>query len=311
MTVSRIALSITLLLLLTFPAPAMISVLKGNSPVQDHNWPANALDLANLPDRVAMWEGPPMGGGQTQFVYRGDTGALQKALDLFAKINAPNLRLNLYESPYTISFLDDQPVDFTFTVWDPLNFHMLYNNPSNTFFSRDPSGRYRGTVDPPTFDVYLPAPGAPGLDWSKIKVPSTLNVNDHRATAHGYTREDESVIAGRLYDMLTSKPIPNARITVTARKTGDTLENIGQATTDDTGRFEIKKLPPGYTVLTISADNFATRVVADTLPPHAFLPMTLELTTTAPLSGTLKDTTGKAIANATIRPGTILGPDGR
>src|SRR5688500_13088747 len=75
-----------LALLVAAPALGLIQVGRGNDPVRDHNWPAGSLDVANLKTRVAWMEGPPFGGGQHTFLYRGDTAALQAALDLFGKI---------------------------------------------------------------------------------------------------------------------------------------------------------------------------------------------------------------------------------
>src|SRR5688572_23474449 len=73
------------------PALGLIMVGKGNDPVKDNNWPAGSLDVANLKTRVAWMEGPPFGGGQHTFLYRGDTAAFQAVLDAFAKIKAPAL----------------------------------------------------------------------------------------------------------------------------------------------------------------------------------------------------------------------------
>src|SRR6185503_13736688 len=89
--------SVLVLLLVATSAQALIMVGKGNDPVNDHNWPAGSLDLANLKTRVGWWEGPPFGGGQWTFLYRGDAAALQAAIDLFGKINTPELTLVVHE----------------------------------------------------------------------------------------------------------------------------------------------------------------------------------------------------------------------
>ena len=87
----------------------LITVGRGNQPVRDNDWPAGSLDVANLKSRVGWWEGPPFGGGQHQFLYRGDVEAFQRALDAFAKIEtvyrlAPGaLRMELMiETPQSI-----------------------------------------------------------------------------------------------------------------------------------------------------------------------------------------------------------------
>lgn len=291
----------------------LITFTKGNSPMPDHNWPAGSLELGNLKERICAWEGPPMGGGQTQFCYRGDAAVLQRALDLFAKINAPDLRVELYEGPHEIPFLDeDKRVDFTFTVWDPRSFHQLYSNPTSTFTARDPGGLFRQGVTPPTLAVYLASPDGPGPDWSVVRVPASITVKDHRATSNGYTREDASIVAGNLYDMLTSKPVKSARIAVTRRPPNTTAwEPVTETTTDDAGKFELKKLPTGYLALTFSAQGYASRQIAQTMSPNLLRRTTVEIAPALPLAGTLKDTDGKPVPNARIRASDVLGLDGR
>src|SRR5262249_2376548 len=101
---------IACLALLAFSTAALglIVVGRGNDPVKDSNWPAGSVDLANLKTRVGWWEGPPFGGGQYQFLYRGDTAAFQEALDLFGNIRAPELRVHIHEGRSENIFLQDR-----------------------------------------------------------------------------------------------------------------------------------------------------------------------------------------------------------
>src|SRR2546430_16842013 len=121
----RIALLATLIAISPL-ASALIMVGRGNAPVHDNHWPAGALEVANLKSRVGWWEGPPFGGGQHCFLYRGDTATFQTALDLFAKIKSPELKLAVHEGPQHNQFLQepkdrksDDRVDWSFTVWNP------------------------------------------------------------------------------------------------------------------------------------------------------------------------------------------------
>src|SRR5690349_11670954 len=117
--------SIVVLAVLATSASALILVGRGNDPVQDHNWPPGSLDVANLKTRVGWWEGPPFGGGQHQFLYRGDEKDLQAAVDLFAKIKSPQLKIVVHGWPNEYQFLKDPKhpnsdslVDWAFTVWN-------------------------------------------------------------------------------------------------------------------------------------------------------------------------------------------------
>ena len=217
--------AILFLLLFTLPGYGLITGDTGNRPTFDHNWPAGTLAVANLPSRVGYWEGPPFGGGEFQFLYRGDVAAVQTALDGFAAIHAPELRLVIHEGRHESFWLrrgddemTDSHVDWTMTVWDPRNWHSLYNDPRSIFESDDPSGAFRKPVDPPIFEVYVAGAEGKGLDWGKVKVPAGLTVVDARASANGYKAEDGSVLRGEVYDLLTSKVIGGVHVSVVTYK---------------------------------------------------------------------------------------------
>jgi hypothetical protein len=78
-------------------ALALIEYSVGNQAVTDPGWPEGALAVANLPSRVGWWEGPPDGGGQKVFLYRGDAKALSDVLTNFAAIRAPGLELTIHD----------------------------------------------------------------------------------------------------------------------------------------------------------------------------------------------------------------------
>src|SRR5882672_6405152 len=105
-------------------ASALIVGGKGNAPMKDNDWPAGAVDVANLKSRVGWWEGPL--GGKQCFQYRGDTQTFQRALDLFAQIKAPELDVIVHEGPNGSDFLKDErdpksdtSVDWALTLWNP------------------------------------------------------------------------------------------------------------------------------------------------------------------------------------------------
>ena len=104
-----ILLFLLALLCLVPAAQGLIEVSVGNDPVRGENgWPAGAIDVANLESRLGYWVGPPFGGGEYHFEYRGATLEFQRALDLLAKVDAPERLLVVHEGPATSTFLDDK-----------------------------------------------------------------------------------------------------------------------------------------------------------------------------------------------------------
>src|SRR6478609_8914904 len=85
------------LLLLCRPIEALIMVGDGNAPVRDAGWPEGSLAVANLKPRVSWWEGPPFGGGEYHFDYRGGNDEFTEALTNFARILAPRLELFIHD----------------------------------------------------------------------------------------------------------------------------------------------------------------------------------------------------------------------
>jgi hypothetical protein len=90
------------------------------------------LALANLQSRLGWWEGPPFGGGEWTFCYRGDTASFSQALAAFAAIRAPALDLVIQDGPETNGILGQQ-TDWAFTVWIPASWNHLFNNPKSVF----------------------------------------------------------------------------------------------------------------------------------------------------------------------------------
>lgn len=309
--------SLIVLLLLATAASALIMVGRGNAPVSDSNWPAGALEVANLKTRVGWWEGPPFGGGQHQFLYRGDAAALQQALDLFAKVRAPELRLVIHEGPHENTFLKDEKdaksdtrVDWSLTVWNPQSWNHLYNAPGSTFAAEDPSGNFRNPVDPPRLDVYVAGADGKGIDFKQIKVPAGITVTDERATAAGYPADAGSVIRGDVYDMTTSKPIAGARIRVTRSAQGEPEQAAAHA--DRQGHFELKGIPAGTYRVSISAENYAPRLLGYVqVGKNALKRYTAYLVPPAKVRGTVLDTDGKPVGGVHVRASSIMAADGR
>jgi hypothetical protein len=313
-------LSVGVACLMPMAASALIMVGRGNDPVHDAGWPQGALDVANLKSRVGWWEGPPFGGGQWQFLYRGDTAAFSEALAKFAAIRAPSLDLVIRDGPEENNFLKDSNktnsetrVDWAFTAWVPANWHRLFNNPKSVFDSDHPN--FRQPVDPPRLDVYLGGGGQ--LDWTKVKVPASVRVRDERASAAGVDPVGGAMVRADVFDMATGKPIRGARAIV-ARMSGGgqnprtDYETVTESVSDDAGRLQVEKIPPGTHRVSVSAPGYAARLLGyERYGDRTYKHLAVELAKAAPLSGVVTDTDGKAINNVKVRASSVMAMDGR
>jgi hypothetical protein len=314
----RIFLALLLMLVFCGRAQALITGSTGHAPTFDRDWPAGSLELANARSRVGFWEGPPFGGGEFHFLCRGDAADFQETLDLFAKIRAPELRLVIREGSEESFWLKtgngpatDAHVDWTFIVWTPRSWYSLYNNPNSSAWADDSSNYYRTPVLPPTLAVNVAGPDGKGIDWAKIKVPAGVTVVDERATAAGYKRADGTVLRGDVYDMLTSKPLADAEITVGKLKAQEEYDVVASTRADASGHFELKHVPAGTFRISISAANHVTRVVgyeefgANTLRQHV-----VKLASPITAAGTVKDTLGHPLAGVKVRAASTMALDG-
>jgi len=299
-----------LVLLVSLPASALIMTGSGNQPVHDAGWPEGALAVANLESRVGWWEGPPFGGGDWHFLYRGDTSAFQEALAAFAAIRAPALELVVHDGPHEDGVLK-KPADWTLNVWVPANWHRLFNNPRSLDAADQP--QFRRPVDPPRLDVYV---GGGGVNWTKVKVPAGLNVRDERAAASAVSPGGGAVLRADIYDMATGKPVAGARVVVAVIY--DTMygrpavpEKVTEATSDAAGRVEITRLPAGNYRLTFGADGYAARMFRrERLGERDCKQLTVELARAAVLDGRVTDTEGRPLKDVRVAPVNILALNG-
>jgi hypothetical protein len=294
-------------------------------PVTDKDWPLGSLELANLPSRIGWLEGPAFGGGQMTFYYQGDASALQTALDQFAALKAPRVELVVHAGPKTEALMRERPsrprggpttyeikpdpatdprIDWTFTVWTPENWYRLHSN-----------DRLAGMLGQESGDRSLPAPridayvGGGGIDFSQVKLAAAIVVTEERASAAGFA--NGPVLAGDVYDMHTSKPVPGAQITV------DRYDNeqrkyltIAEADTDPLGHFTITGFAPGSARVVVSADKYATRLAgfamlsADSLKRY-----TVQLAEAATIRGQVVDSNGAPVPGAGVQTLSIFGAD--
>ncbi len=291
---------------LTFAAscPASVPIIngvKGNRPTVDHDWPAGTLPLANLEIRLGWWEGPSFGGGQYHFLYRGDTKKFADALDKFGKIIAPRKELIIREGEKHSFWLKekDKPkasrVDWRFIVCTPSNWYQLYNDRESTFLA-DQIPHFRQPLAPPKLEVYLTGT----IDWSKIKVPAGVTVIDERLSSVGLTKDAGAVVRGAVFDMQTSKPIPNATIQLKPR---DATMKLTSGATDQRGNFDLRKVPPGTYGIVVRADGYvARRVGYEEIGPLTLLRFeNVQLVKGMEFTGKVADSLGSPVPEANVR----------
>jgi protocatechuate 3,4-dioxygenase beta subunit len=314
-TLRPIAISLLFVLaLLATETRALIMTGKGNAPVRDAGWPQGALEVANLKTRVGWWEGPPFGGGQWQFLYRGDAAALNEALKAFAAIRAPKLEVVINDGPQTNQFLRDEKdpkantrVDWAFTVWVPENWHRLFNDPRSTFAADRP--QFRQPVDPPTLEIYV----TEQIDWSKVKMPDGLSVTDRRAAAQGKALPAQgAMMMGDVFDMASGKPVAGAKFAVERRTQRGTYEEAAAGTSDRDGRVIMENIPAGAYRTVVSAPGYAVRQVGyEEIRDRQLVKKVVHLSTATKLSGTVVDGEGKPVKDVQVRADSTMGIDGR
>jgi hypothetical protein len=293
---------------------ALITGGYGNAPVSDRDWPSGSLAIANHKNRLGWWEGPPFGGGQYTFSFRGDAAAFNEALQALAAINWPTVELHIHRGPHEDFWLVDRGekkegekrrdarIDWSFTVWTPRNFHNLYNDPRSQFTSDRPE--YRGEVPPPRIDVYL---GGGLIEWSKVNVPKRVRVVGDAADV---LKDRAPRLSVRVFDMLTSKPVASARVTVVSSADGQ--KDVATAIADADGKVAFEQLAAGTYNVRVEADGYAARELGwERLGNGEEKEMSAQLSRAATLKGRVVDSQGKPIAGAKVGTFVVLGLDGR
>jgi hypothetical protein len=308
----------------TSSAWALITGGFGNDPVPDSNWPQGAVDLANLKTRLGWWEGPPFGGGEYHFLYRGDAKALNEALELLSKIDAPKVEVEVHSGPNESFWLVDRGqanpnepkkpardprVDWEFVIWSPANYHHLFNHPQ-ALISADQEN-FHQPIPAPKLEVFI---GGGLIEWKDVKVPQNVHVIDQRAAQKPGAKT--ATLTGKVYNVLTSKAVPKATVSVVQHNAQGKREAILTAETDDKGIYKIEEIPAvdrttGYSVW-IEAAGLAPRDVGY----RSYLPGSTQnfITYLSPLEkvqGRVVDDNNQPVAGARVAPFTILGIDGK
>ncbi|QDT52222.1 hypothetical protein Pan44_02310 [Caulifigura coniformis] len=305
-------------LLLESPnAHALITGGEGNQPVRNRpDWPAGAADVANQQSRIAWWEGPPFGGGEWHFEYRGDADALNDALKRLAAIQGQRPRLIIRDGRATSFWLGiradgkEPPVmDWTFVVWEAANYERLFGTNASRFMARSPN--YGKPLPPPELTVYT----GNGLDWSKVNVPEGIDVVDERLTAHGYRPEDGAVIEVSVRDLISGAPLKAAELVIERRPAVNPADlselEVTRAESNAAGQITLKGLPRESLTLKIRRPGYVARTIDYTnTEQNLWKRYDVELAEGHRVSGRVVDDQGKPVANVTVRLTEFLTPKG-
>jgi len=298
-------------------ACALIVSGSGNGPVRDAGWPEGALEVANLQSRLGWFEGPPFGGGEWHFFYKGDAAAFKEALEAFAAIRAPALDLVIQDGPGSEDSILHLPrVDWTFRVWVPARWNRLYNNPTSPMLAIR-EGRFHKPVEPPCMTVFV---GPGGVDWRQVTVPPQVHVRDARASASGVDLSGGSVFQAEFFDMDTGKPIEGAHLIVDrmtwlkAPTAGWKSERLADRVSDEFGRASIERIPAGdfQARLRATAEGYAALLFDQrSLRKPAYAKYAVELAKAARLTGVVTDPEGNPVRGAKVHPLEVMASNGQ
>jgi hypothetical protein len=261
------------------------------------------LAVANLKARVGWMEGPPFGGGQWTFFYRGGSDPLREAIEAFSAITADRLEVVLHDGRGTSHFLPGDGFDWSFEVWVRESWERLFNHPDGFFAADHPN--FGKPVAAPRLEVWLRTDGP---DWSQVKVPAKVVVLDQRATSHGFPPGSGSVIRLQVTDY-QGKPIPGARLRIAS--TGNEATVVTEAVADaqgailatgiQAGTYRVSAVAPGYAARLLEYGQYGT---------NDYRIFAAKLALAATLVGRVVDENHNPLSKVSVQPLGLLGPDG-
>jgi 5-hydroxyisourate hydrolase-like protein (transthyretin family) len=309
-----IAVALSMMLLYAAPGWSLRTVARGNRPVQDRGrrWPAGTVNLANLKSRLGYWA-----RYEHVFLYRcKDTDEFNEALKTFAVINANTLELVVHNGPkYSWALKDkneelakeDNRVDWTFTVWSPERWDMLYNrsrrrvSPANLNFGKP--------VAPPRIDAYIIRAGS--ILWEQVKVPENVVLIDKRPGSVSPEFAGKGLVRATVFDIATKKPIAGAEVVLLKRHEDMEYKQVKGAKTDEKGFCQIAQIPPGYYQIKVHADGYAARYQGNwnnELPEY--LKFTISLARPESVKGVVVDEAGKPVKGVKVSARDVLSAGG-
>jgi len=287
-------------------AQALITGGEGNEPMDGSRWPPGAAEVFNAKSRIAYWEGPPYGGGESHAECRGDTDAFNRVLADFAKIEAAARKLIVHDGIGQSFWLNinNEPdkreqakIEWSFTVWDADSWKRLKSLPERF---RPNQGPDTG-VPAPVIDLYVGG----NVKWAEVSVPEGIDVVDERLEAHGFALADGVVLEGTVVEAETLKPIPaTAHLERIETKEGKyEYTRVTNAPTDRDGRWVLTRVPDGWFRIVVEAPTFVPRIAGfqqlDGTPRWAALPT--KLAQAADVTGVVLDGQGSPLQGVQVR----------
>jgi hypothetical protein len=320
--IMRRSLLVLLLSIAVLPsrgAFALITGGEGNKPLPDPGWPKGAAAIFNVTARIAWWEGPPFGGGQWHAECRGEAKSFNAVLADFAKLDVKSKKIIVHDG-IGHSFwlapnrepekLEAARVDWVFMVWQPANWERLRKLPADL----NPTGAENAEQGPPSvIDVFTGG----NLHWADVKVPQGIQVVDERLESHGFTLADGVVLEGNVTDLASKKPIAGmVRLQRIEPQTkgGYNYHLVAKASADQSGRWVVRKASAGWYRVVIQADGYVPRVAGyarfDEQPQ--WLKYDCALVRSGPVKGRVTDEAGHPLAGVQVRFGNVVAePGGR
>jgi hypothetical protein len=287
---------------------ALITGGEGNEPLRDPGWPVGAAGIFNFKGRVAYWEGPPFGGGESHSECRGDAKELNAILQAFALIDAKNKKVIVHDGNGKSFWLNmnDEPakrdaakIDWVFTVWQKESFERLAKMPADLQrIDKDDA-----KLGPPlTLDIYTGG----SVKWKDVLLPKGLTIIDKRLEAHGFKLSDGVVLEGKLIDVETKKPV-HGKVRLekieSKKEGGYEYPLVKEVESDAKGRWFVKNAPEGRMRIVVVAKGYVSRLIGyeQIGKDPRWASYDCGLICPAPVTGRVTDKEGKPLADVEVR----------
>ena len=159
--------------------------------------------------------------------------------------------------------------------------------------------------EPPVqIDIYVGGK----VRWSELLIPHGLKVIDERLEAHGFTSADKNVLEGKVFDLISKKPVAAAlRLEpIESPPQGDT--KVLRTLADRQGHWVMKQVPQGRYQLVADKEGYVPcfvdyPTIDGEFGWHQF---SCGLAPASTLSGRVTDEAGKPVADVAVRLSDVM-----